>query len=282
MILGLVGLLACLGCSDARPESPPVSSGTGEPGARFDATTLGAIAGRVTWSVDIPEVPPLTAPANPLIMQRDREKIPWPNPNAPIIDRATRGVKDAVVLLRGVDPQRARAWDHGPVRVVLRGQQFQVLQGEAEVRSAVVRRGDSVEMVSEDPLFHSLHASGAAFFTYPFPDANRPRRRQLTEKGIVELTSACGFFWMRSYLFVDDTPYWTRTDAAGRFELKDVPPGSYEIVCWMPDWQVERHERDPESSEVVRVSFRTPWERSQQVEVSAKKTREVEIEMSGP
>jgi hypothetical protein len=236
----------------------------------------------VTWSGDLPEVSSLIAPANPLIVQRGFEKISWPNPNAPIIDRETHGVKDAVVLLRGVDPMQARTWDHGPVRIVLRGQQFHVMQGDAEVRSAVVRRGDAVEMVSEDPLFHSLHASGSAFFTYPFPDANQPRRRQLTEKGLVELSSACGFFWMRTYLFVEETPYWTRTDAAGRFALKDVPPGSYELVCWMPDWRVERHERDPESSEVVRVVFRTPLERRQQVEVSAGKTREVEFEMSEP
>jgi hypothetical protein len=189
------------------------------------------------------------------------------NPNAPAIDPPNRGVAGAVVFLRGVPADRARPWDHAAVRVEQRDRRLHILQGEAASRVGFVRTGDEVEMVSRDPLFHALHAGGVAFFSLTFPDPDQPRSRRLTSRGLVELTSAAGYYWMRGYLFVDDHPYYTRTDAQGRFRLDRVPPGRYELVCWHPSWLEARHDRDPETSLVIRVAFRPPVERRQQVEV---------------
>jgi hypothetical protein len=60
---------------------------------------------------------------------------------------------------------------------------------------------------------------------------------------------------MHGYLFVSDHPYCTLTDLAGRFELIDVPVGDYELVVWLPAWEVARRERDPESTAVTRIFF---------------------------
>jgi len=95
----------------------------------------------------------------------------------------------------------------------------------------------------------------------------------------VELTSAAGHFWMRGYLFVDDHPYYVRSDAEGRFRLTNVPPGHYEVVCWRPDWREERHERDPESSLVTRLFFRPPLESARPIQVLPKGTAAVELTM---
>src|SRR5262249_40869073 len=146
------------------------------------------------------------------------------------------------------------------VVVEQRLQRFLVRQGQIDGHIGFVRRGDAVAMVSRDTFFYSLHADGAAFFTLAFPDPEKPLTRRLTEKGLVELTSGAGSFWMRAYLFVDDHPYYARTDGQGRFTLEQVPPGNYELVCWLPSWRVERQERDPETGQVSRVFFRRPVE----------------------
>jgi hypothetical protein len=275
--MGLAVLLlgGALGCGDARPQTPP--GGPAPPpdaGDLFDPASAGTITGRVCWAGEVLSVAPLVA---------GPEKTAWPNPNAPVIDAKTRGVKDTVVFLRGVDLRRSRPWDHPPVRVVQRGQQLHVLQGEDDSALGFVRQGDAVELVSADSVFHSLHASGAAFFTLAFPDASdRPRTRRLSERGVVELTSAAGYFWMRGYLFVDDHPYYARTDAEGHFTLTGVPPGRYEVICWLPDWREERHERDPETSLVTRVFFRPPLESVRAVELGTKERRAVQFELSAP
>lgn len=38
--------------------------------------------------------------------------------------------------------------------------------------------------------------------------------------------------WMRSYLFVFAHPYFAVTSAAGKFDLRNLPPGSYTIEAW--------------------------------------------------
>jgi hypothetical protein len=116
-------------------------------------------------------------------------------------------------------------------------------------------------------------------FTLMFPERDRTRQRRLEEAGVVELTSASGYFWMRGYVFVLDHPYATRTDGQGAFVLPHVPAGRYEAVCWLPSWEKERHERDPETGDVTRLHFRRPIEREITVEVPAGGASRVEFAM---
>jgi hypothetical protein len=183
-----------------------------------------------------------------------------PNPNAIRIDPATGGVENAVMFLRGVDPSRARPWDHGPVRVVMKDYQFCIQQADADSAYGFVRSGDAVEVVSQDPVFHALHTDGPVFLSLMFPDANQPLTRRFEHKGVVELTSAAGYSWMRAYLFVDDQPYYARTNSHGEFLLDGIPQGRYELMCWLPNWEEARHEWEPETALVTRIFFRPPHE----------------------
>lgn len=180
-----------------------------------------------------------------------------------------------MVFLRGVDAKIAKPWNLPPVHIEQRGLQFHVLQGEEDSRYGFVRRGDAIEMVSHDPYFHALHLGGASFLTLMFPDPDRPLARSLNEKGVVELTSAAGYYWMRADLFVDDHPYYARTDKEGCFFVEQVPPGQYEVVCWMPNWQEARHERDPESGVITRLFFQQPVTLVQKVELGKQEAKEV-------
>jgi hypothetical protein len=167
------------------------------------------------------------------------------------------------------------------VRVEQRDYRLHVRQGDGDATVGFVRRGDPVTMVSLDSQFHSLHADGAAFFTLTFPDPHQPRRRRLEKNGVVELTSAAGHFWMRAYLFVDEHPYYTQTDADGRFTLAQVPPGHYDVVCWLPNWNPQRHERDPESGHVTRLYFQPALECVQPVTLAPGEALELQLS-TGP
>jgi hypothetical protein len=54
----------------------------------------------------------------------------------------------------------------------------------------------------------------------------------MKKPGIVTFKCDAGHTWMSAYVFVVDQPYYAVTDAAGKFELKDVPPGAYTLVVW--------------------------------------------------
>ena len=70
------------------------------------------------------------------------------------------------------------------------------------------------------------------------PDPDRPLTRQLTESGIVELSSGSGYYWLRGYLLVSDHPYATVCGPNGAFRFGQVPDGEYELACWVPNWQI--------------------------------------------
>jgi hypothetical protein len=174
-----------------------------------------------------------------------------------------------VVFLRKVDPVLSRPWDHAAVVVEHRDRRLRILQGGSQTPVGFVRRGDKITIVSRELDFNALHADGAAFFSLAFPDPDQPLTRTLSAAGHVELTSAAGAFWMRGHLFVDDHPYYTRTDAAGQFELRRVPPGRYQVVCWLPNWHARSRERDAESGLVIRMDFQPSVEQAREVVLDA-------------
>ena len=276
-LLFLLGVGAPFGCDDlcAPPETPAEPSP--ELGREFNADAAGRIEGRVMWNGALPEVPTYRAPASPQSFDTPRE---WPNPNAPRIDPRTRTVADAVVFLRGVDPRRARPWDHAPVKVELRDDQIHVRQGDHDGPSGFVRRGDAITMVSRHNRFQSLQVRGAVFFALNFADPDQPHTRRLNRAGLVELTSGCGYFWMHGRLFVDDHPYYTHTDTDGRFMLPAVPPGAYELVAWLPNWHEAARERDAETALLCRLTFQPAVQVRQSVRLARRQAFEVSIRFS--
>lgn len=269
------------GCTDPLPSSVPhVGEDLPKAGDQFDATTAGTVRGRVVWQGAVPNIKPFHAPASPFLEQAIGKWRDWPNPHGPEIDPETRGVRNAVVFLRGLDPRRARPWDLPPVSVEQKDYQFRVRQGDVLGKTGFVQRGDSVSMVSRQEVFHSLHADGAAFFTLAFADSDQKAARRFSRNGIVELTSAAGYFWMRGYLFVDDHPYYTRTDEQGRFTLSQVPPGPCEVVCWLPNWNELSHERDLETARYVRMKFCRPLELTRSLRREANVTQDITFTIS--
>jgi hypothetical protein len=269
------------GCGDVseKPYSSTEKSSTKVP-STFDPAFTGTIQGRVIWMGESLVVNPFRVYAIPGAGDPFKKRQIQPNPNVPRIDPRTGGVGNAVVFLRGVDVAKSKAWDLPPVQVEQRGIQLHVHQGETDSSYGFVRQGDSIEMVSGDPFLHALHARGASFFTLMFPEPGQPLARPLKEKGLVELTSAAGCYWMRAYLFVGDHPYYARADSQGRFILKQVPPGRYDLVCWIPNWKEARHERDPETGLVTRLFFAPPVELVQEVILNPQETQEIQFLVS--
>jgi hypothetical protein len=260
-------LLLVLGCNDVAPSPDAPGCQSCAPGSHYDPSTTGTVHGRVLWEGDLPGVPPLEVRTCPLFgapLDHDHFR---ENPHVPLIDSDSRGLAGAVVFLHGVDPEKARPWDHGPVCVEQRGCGIHVLQDGADAQVGFVRRGDPVTVVSRDEVPHALHFRGAVYFTLTFPDPGMPLQHRLERTGRVELSSGMGYFWMRGHLFVAEHPYYARTDALGRFTLQGVPPGRYQLVCWIPNWIVGGYEREPENGTISRLYFREPVVQEQDIEV---------------
>jgi len=56
----------------------------------------------------------------------------------------------------------------------------------------------------------------------------------------------CDFHrWMRAYIFVMEHPFFAITDAKGRFQIKNLPPGEYTLATW--------HESFGKNKQIIKV-----------------------------
>lgn len=259
----LVPLLVCCtaGCGTEPPVATSAPNAPTEPvkPAAFAPSECGSVTGLVSWAGPIPHVAPATRNVFRAIGS-GVEMFPVRLAHAPHIDPASRGFAGVVVSLRGVDPARAKPWDHPPVSVVLRGEQLVVQQGARSGRTGFVRRAEEVQFVSHESDFRAVRLRGAAFGSIPFPDAEKALARAFDAHGFVELTSASGHYWQAAELFVCDHPYYAVTDPDGRYTFANVPAGEYTLAAWHPNWQVERVERYPETGLPWRNVYAAPFE----------------------
>jgi len=97
-----------------------------------------------------------------------------------------------------------------------------------------VRVGQNVEFVNSDSTAHNVHALPNANreFNFGQPIQRQKDTRAFTAPEVMVRFKCDMHGWMSAYAGVLDHPYFAVTTAAGRFELKDVPAGTYTIEAW--------------------------------------------------
>lgn len=124
----------------------------------------------------------------------------------------------------------------------------------------VVRDQQDLMVVNMDPAMHDIQAYETSklgprvLFNVPLPISPRyPNEAGLSAhfhkhyagtpitqtvkmtKGRRVFVMQCGFHaYMESWALVVDDPYVTITDQDGRFEIGDIPPGTYQLTLWHP------------------------------------------------
>ena len=275
----LAALLAALplACRRHAVEMPKTPTSLPEKlGSRFDPKECGNISGTVTWTDDLPEIPPLHV----LSPVDGKETEDFPNPNAPNIDPETGQIEGSLIYLLKVDRAMSKPWSHAPVSVVFTDSKLEVRQGAAPTSIGIVELGDTIACSATVERNFDLVGRGADFFSLPLPKPKTTTTRKMDKPGAVELSCGRGRYWLHDYLWVSDHPYVTKTKADGSFELKRVPAGDYELVSWMPNWHMLRPERNAESGEISRLVFEKAAEQKRDVTVVPGETVTIETEIS--
>ena len=106
--------------------------------------------------------------------------------------------------------------------------------------------GSTLELRNGDPVLHNVHgyAGAATAFNVPMPTPGGKTPRLLARPGVIRV--ACDVHaWMSASILVTETPARGGDGTGGRFELKDVPAGSWQAVAW--------HEKYGEKRVVIEV-----------------------------
>lgn len=99
---------------------------------------------------------------------------------------------------------------------------------------AVARAGQKVVFKNSDTVLHNVRSESKAnkAFNIAQPVQGMTTAKTFTQPEVGIKMRCDVHFWMASYIHVLDHPYYAVTGADGRFEIKDLPAGSYTLEVW--------------------------------------------------
>lgn len=244
LLLGVMGLGMGMPVSASAYEAVQVAKG-------------GTISGKITLKGEVPDprVFPLALyPFGPFCGKNER--IADGKGNILLRDvevGSERGLKDVVVILE--DIERGKPFKPIVAEVVSRGCEFLPFV-------SVVQDGGSFVMRNEDPVIHNSQVyqagKGNVILNVPVPVKSvktHPLHFEPTRR-IYQMI--CGMHeFMHTWGFAVENPYYFVTDLDGRFELRDIPPGTYELLAWHPRMKTLEREVTvgPEGTVTVNLEY---------------------------
>lgn len=184
------------------------------------------------------------------------------------------GVANAVVYLKDVKSGKPMNALEAPMELDQEGCLYKPFV-------QVMPQAGVLTLINSDPLNHNVHArqEGARDpFNYAMPNSSWPEKQTIRKRMIRpgRVSISCDVhMWMNAYLFVVEHPYYAVTGPDGHYELKDVPPGEYEVHLWHAGWDAELQRNT--QGQVAGYAYSPPVEKSQTVTVQAGGTAEADF-----
>ena len=97
-----------------------------------------------------------------------------------------------------------------------------------------VRVGQPITILNSDPTLHNIHAlpKGNSEFNTGQPVQGMKTTHTFDKPEIMVPFKCDVHGWMNAYVGVLDHPYFAVSDKDGKFEIKNLPPGTYTIEAW--------------------------------------------------
>lgn len=121
-----------------------------------------------------------------------------------------------------------------------------------------IERGTVVRFLNSDSIYHNVFSlSPAKSFDLGRYPKGKYKAVRFDKAGIVKVY--CDIHTqMNAYILVLDTPYFTLTEADGRFRLDDVPSGTYRLKVWYGNWESRPKQITVSSGKTNNLEIRFP------------------------
>lgn len=240
-VVAVSALLAACGNKSSKSSSEPTPTETVNP------ATAGSISGTVRLNGAPPKLRPINMSAEPYC-----EKV-HPTPLMPqeVVVGQDGALANVVIYVKGGALQNYRfETPTQPAELDQRGCMYQ-----PHVVALMVKQ--PLEVKNDDQTTHNVHA-----LPNENPEWNesqtigQPPIQQHFDTAEMAIPIRCNVHpWMNAYVFVFPNPYFAVTASDGRFEIKNLPPGTYTVEAWQEKYGTEDQRVTIAPNQSQQVSF---------------------------
>lgn len=211
LVLGV----ACSGQKPAAPEGPP-------PNAKIvDSARAGRVTGRVTVDGTLPPNPPVKMSADPYCTAQNPQGATFENF---VVDNG--GLENVFVYVTDKMDYYFEV-PTTPVKLDQKGCHY-------SPHVVGVRAGQTLSVSNSDDTMHNVHAVPNANSEWTKSQAlkNMADEKVFTAREVMVPFKCDVHNWMHAYVGVMEHPYFAVTRDGGKFELANLPAGTYTVEAW--------------------------------------------------
>jgi plastocyanin len=212
-------LVSCGGGEQPAETTAPAATA----GRAIDPATAGSVTGTVKLEGMPPRMRPINMAADPICAGMHAQAVTTQN----VVVGEAGALQNVFVYLEGDFSAYAIETPAMPATLDQRGCMF-------EPHVMGMRTTQAIRVTNSDQTTHNVH---------PVPKNNRewnetqpPGAAPLTQtfpREEIAIPVKCNIHpWMQSYVAVASHPYFHVTGADGRFNLANIPPGTYTVTAW--------------------------------------------------
>ena len=105
-----------------------------------------------------------------------------------------------------------------------------------------VVKGQKVLIKNSDETLHNIHSMANKNDQFNFAMPSVVKEKETTFNIVEEpFYIKCDVHpWMKSWVLVQDHPFFAVTDKEGNFKIEHIPPGTYEVIAWQEKFKMKR------------------------------------------
>lgn len=117
--------------------------------------------------------------------------------------------------------------------------------------------GQELLIRNSDDLLHNIHALPFENkeFNFGQPSKGMEEKKAFTKQEVMVKVKCDVHPWMSAWVGVVDHPCFSVTDAAGKFEIKGVPPGKYTVEVWQEKYKSVTAEVEVKAGAAAAANF---------------------------
>jgi plastocyanin len=197
--------------------APATPAAPAAPPAELAKPGNGVVTGTVTLTGKAPEMPELARGAD-AYCAKDKMK------DEEVVVGGKGELKNVIVRIVGAPAMAAPAT---PVELD---------QEKCMYRPRVVALvvGQNIKIKNSDKTLHNIHTfkGASTVFNVAQPPNLAPIEKHFSENGLLLKLKCDVHQWMTGYAWVQNNPLFAVTGDDGKFEIKGIPDGTYDIEAW--------------------------------------------------